>query len=138
MFVSFNNGMTSATNVEGSAYPSRASVFSWICVDKSIVFCAVFCRSSGLSFFLFIFAIVLSVLLLYMYSYSPFNHQTLIIYILTCIKLHNYCITDTPSKKDPFIFNPRGHTSSCLWEFRSSRHFTCSRHDIAENLLSWR
>ena len=53
-------------------HPSSPSVFSWVRVNRSLVFCVVFCRSLFCLFVLFLLAIVLSVLLRFM-TYDPFS-----------------------------------------------------------------
>ena len=67
MFVSFNRNMKDVTYGAGTVHPSGAPeftlVFSGVHVDRSLVFCVMFCRSL---FVLFLSAIVLSVLLRFM------------------------------------------------------------------------
>jgi hypothetical protein len=66
--------MTGASSGAGTAYPSEAleftPVFSEVRATRSLVLCGMFCRSL---FVLFLFAIVLSVLLLFMGSDYPFG-----------------------------------------------------------------
>ena len=63
-FVCNKGYMIGATSGAGTAYPSEAlkftCIFSGVCVDRSLVFCVMFCRSW---FFLFLLASALSVLL---------------------------------------------------------------------------
>ena len=66
--------MTGASSGAGTAYPSEAleftPVFSEVRATRSLVLCVMLCRSL---FVLFLFAIVLSVLLLFMGSDYPFG-----------------------------------------------------------------